>query len=73
VKLTPERRAELINELQLRVLFRDKLLCRRYGVSRSTLARLQREALDERPITQNVSETVHVLCLRTTRSRQVKA
>jgi AraC-like DNA-binding protein len=72
VKLSAERRAELLNELRLRVLFKDKTLCRRYGISRSTLARLQREAL-ERPMTQNVSDTVHVLCLTTSRSRKSRA
>ena len=47
MKLTLERRTELMNELRLRVLFRDKCLCRRYGVSRSTLAILQREAFKQ--------------------------
>lgn len=59
MKLSRERRAELLNELQLRVLFRDKMLCRRYGVSRSTLARLQREALDE--MNQNAPTTINLI------------
>ncbi len=59
MKLSAERRAELLNELRLRMLFRDKVLCRRYGISRSTLTRLQAEAL-ERPLTQKASDTVHV-------------
>ena len=62
MKLSPERRAELINELHLRVLFRDKLICKRYGISRSTLARLQREALDQH-MTQNAPQSIHVLVL----------
>jgi hypothetical protein len=49
MRLSPERRAELLNELRLRRLFTNKMLCRRYGVSLSTLKRLQAEAL-ERPL-----------------------
>jgi len=49
VRLPAERRAELLNELRLRRLFTNKMLCRRYGVSLSTLKRLQAEAL-ERPL-----------------------
>jgi hypothetical protein len=71
MKLSPERRAELLNELRLRVLFKDKALCRRYGVSRATLCRLQREAL-EQPMTQNASDSVHILCLTTSRSKKVR-
>lgn len=70
MKLSRERRAELINELQLRVLFRDKSLCKRYGVSRSTLARLQREALDEQTVAQNVSYVVRALVLNTNGPRK---
>jgi hypothetical protein len=69
-KLSPQRRAELINELKLRVLFRDKSLCKRYGVSRSTLARLQREALDEQVMTQNVSYTVSAVVLNANEPRK---
>jgi hypothetical protein len=46
MKLSPEREAELLNELRLRVLFSDRALCRRYGISRRTLVRLQSKALD---------------------------
>lgn len=49
MRLPAERRAELLNELRLRRLFTNKMLCRRYGVSLSTLKRLQAEAL-ERPL-----------------------
>jgi hypothetical protein len=71
MKLSPSRRAELLNELQLRVLFRDKVLCRRYGVSRSTLARLQREALDQ--MAQNVPKDIHVLWFPTNMTQKAKA
>ena len=71
MKLSPARRAELIAELQLRLLFRDKVLCRRYGVSRSTLARLQREALEQ--MTQNAPKDMHVLWFPTNGPNKVKA
>jgi hypothetical protein len=70
MKLSPAREAELLNELRLRVLFRDKSLCKRYGVSRSTLARLQRKALDRQSVTQNVSYTVRALVLNAEKPRQ---
>ena len=71
MRLSPARRNELIAELQLRFLFRDKVLCRRYGVSRSTLARLQREALDQ--MTQKAPTDMHVLWFPTNGPRKVKA
>jgi hypothetical protein len=70
MKLTAERKAELLNELKLRVLFRDKSLCRRYGISRSTLARLQREALDEQTTAQIVSFSVSAKVLNTNEPRK---
>lgn len=70
MKLNAARREELLNELRLRVLFRDKSLCKRYGVSRSTLARLQREALDGQLVAQNVSYTVRALVLNASEPRK---
>ncbi len=67
MKLAPERRAELLNELRLRVLFKDKALCRRYGISRRTLTRLQAEAL-EQPMAQIEPDTLHVICFPSNRS-----
>ena len=69
-KLTPERDAELINELRLRVLFTNKMLCRRYGISPSTLKRKQRAAL-ERPLPAIGADTMHVVCF--TARQKVKA
>lgn len=71
MKLSRERRAELLNELKLRVLFRDKSLCRRYGVSRSMLGRLQREALAEK--TQNEPTDIYVTWFPIKRPPKVKA
>ena len=66
-KLTPERAAELENELRLRTIFSNKRLCRRYGISLSTLKRAQRAAL-ERPLPATGAATddddVHVLYFR---------
>jgi hypothetical protein len=61
MKLSPARRAELLNELRLRVLFKDKVLCARYGISRRTLTRLQAEAL-EQPLAQKTPDTLHIVC-----------
>jgi hypothetical protein len=71
MKLSPSRRAELLAELQLRVLFRDKALCRRYCVSRSTLARLRREALDQ--MAQNVPKEGRFLWFTTIGQQKAKA
>jgi hypothetical protein len=60
-KLTAERDAELVDELRLRVLFTNKMLCRRYGISPSTLKRKQRAAL-ERPLPAIDADTMHVVC-----------
>jgi hypothetical protein len=72
MKLTAERKAELLNELRLRVLFKDRALCRRFGISRRTLSRLQSEALDpfaeglsqvlDRQMAQIEPDTLHVIC-----------
>ena len=72
-KLSRELRAELIRELQLRVLFRDKSLCKRYGVSRSTLARLQREAFDKQGVAQIVSYQLSATVLNTNEPRKKRA
>ena len=64
MRLSPQRRAELLNELRLRMLFRDKIMCRRWGISRRTLARLQAEAL-MRPMAQKVPDTLRIVCFTT--------
>jgi hypothetical protein len=68
MKLSPAREAELLNELRFRVLLRDKSLCKKYGVSRSKLARLQRKAIDKQLVAQNVSYIVRALVLNTPKS-----
>lgn len=70
VKLSPARRAELLNELRLRMLFKDKVLCARYGISRRTLTRLQAEAL-ERPMAQNAPDMLHAVCFTSNRPQKL--
>lgn len=70
MKLSPARRAELLNELRLRVLFSNKALARRYGVSRRTLVRLQAEAL-ARPLAPMAPDTLHVLCFPMRGGKQI--
>jgi hypothetical protein len=72
MKLTPQREAELLNELRLRTLFSNKALCRRYGVSRRTLVRIQSKALDpfgegvyqslKQKMAQITPDTLHLIC-----------
>lgn len=75
MRLSPERRAELINELRLRRLFTNKRLCDRYGVSLSTLKRLQTEAFERPldPMGRIGSETVRVVLSNGDRPIKVKA
>jgi hypothetical protein len=49
MKLSDTQRAKIKGEIRLRRLLRDKVICKRYKISRSTLTRLQREELEERP------------------------
>jgi hypothetical protein len=49
MKLSATQRAKIKSEIRLRRLLRDKMICKRYRISRSTLVRLQREELEERP------------------------
>jgi hypothetical protein len=72
MKLSAERRAELVAELRLRELFTNKALCRRYGVSRRTLVRLRAEMMQERPLAQFGTATHHVLLFTTNVPRRAK-
>ena len=64
MRLSPESRAELLNELRLRRLFRDKVMCKRWGISQRTLARLQAEVLAE-PMAQKMPDAVRIACFTT--------
>lgn len=83
MKLPPEREAELLNELRLRVLFSNKALCRRYGISRRTLVRLQSKALDpfgeglfsalDQQLARITPDTLRITCFYSNRPQKVKA
>lgn len=49
MKLTPERRAELLDEMRFAELFNEEMWVLRYGVSLRTIKRLRAEAR-ERPL-----------------------
>lgn len=71
-KLSPKREAELLAELELRRLFRDKVLCQRYGVSRSYLRKLQVKAC-EKPDAHFASQTGAVVVFNTNWPQRAKA
>jgi len=61
VKLSPDRRREILNEMELAELFTEKRWADRYGISIPTVRRLRREARERRVrLIPNVSNTLHV-------------
>jgi AraC-like DNA-binding protein len=62
MKLTPDQRREILNEMELAELFTEKLWAQRFGISIPTVRRLRREARERHKLIRNVSGTLHVLC-----------
>jgi hypothetical protein len=62
MKLTPERKAELLNEMELAEQFTEKRWAARFGISIPTVRRLRREARERRErLIPNLSHDVHVV------------
>ncbi|HEX3915536.1 MAG TPA: hypothetical protein VHW71_18710 [Steroidobacteraceae bacterium] len=70
MKLSPEREAELLNEMALAEIFTEKAWQRRYGVKPRTIRRL-RAKMRERfgTVAALGPDTVHVLMLNGSRKR----
>jgi hypothetical protein len=71
VKLTPDQRREILNEMELADQFTEQRWANRYGISIPTVRRLRREARERRKLIPNVSGTVHVVCFNSS-SKGVK-
>jgi len=71
VKLSSERRAELLNEMELAEQFTEKRWAARFGISIPTVRRLRREARERRErLIPNVSQDLHVIVFNSNGSRK---
>lgn len=71
MKLSSERRAELLNEMELAEQFTEKRWAARFGISIPTVRRLRREARERRErLIPNVSQDLHVIVFNSNGSRK---
>jgi len=61
MKLSPERRAELLNEMELADQFTEKRWAERYGLSISSIRGYRRLARERREFIPNQQHDVHVV------------
>jgi hypothetical protein len=74
VKLTPEKRREILNEMELAEQFTEKRWSVRFGISIPTVQRLRREARERRQrLMGNPSNTVHVVVFNSTSTPRKRA
>jgi hypothetical protein len=72
-KLSPERLAELLNEMELADQFTEKRWAARFGISIPYVRYLRRQARERRErMIPNQSQDLHVVCF-STRSKGAKA